>query len=90
MLRKLAAVRGLVNSSIRARVWPLLLGLVQPDPQPTDYEAEAVGEHDDVQTIKNDVARSLHSLTAGAPALGVMPSDWGADQAIGKIDRGAD
>ena len=66
MLRKLTAVRGLVNSSLRARVWPLLLGLVRNDVQRAEYEAQAVGDHNDVQTIKNDVARSLHSYTEGA------------------------
>ena len=66
MLRKLTAVRGLVNSSLRARVWPLLLGLLRDDVQSAEYEAETLGDHEDVQTIKNDVARSLHSYTVGA------------------------
>ena len=64
-LRKVAAVRGLINSRLRARVWLLLLGIGSAQHGEGDYETEAYGEHADVKTINDDVARSLHSFTAG-------------------------
>jgi hypothetical protein len=75
LLRKVAAVRGLVNSHLRARVWPLLLGIDTAQHAGGDYDTETHGDHADVKTINDDVARSLHSFTAGAaPALLVCNS----------------
>jgi len=84
-LRKVAAVRGLVNSRLRARVWPLLLGISTAQHGDGDYEAEAYGEHADVKTINDDVARSLHSFTAGedrtAAAAALQPPTSCVDRA---------
>lgn len=80
LLRQVAVVRGLVDSGLRRRVWPLLLGLpLGALPRP-EYAAEARGEHGDVQTIRNDVARSLHGLTEGglhlAWSLGLLKNQY--------------
>ena len=72
LLRKVAAVRGLVNSHLRARVWPLLLGIDTAQHSGGDYETEAYGDHADVKTINDDVARSLHSFTAGEIAIAIQ------------------
>lgn len=48
-LRKLAAVRGLVNSQLRQRVWPLLLGVQLQPFDDAKYQQHAVGKHRDSQ-----------------------------------------
>mmetsp|Transcript_17727 Transcript_17727/g.53333 ORF Transcript_17727/g.53333 Transcript_17727/m.53333 type:complete len:396 (+) Transcript_17727:445-1632(+) len=65
-LRKLAAVRGLVNHPLRQRVWPLLLGL-QPveDDDSSSYEEQSCQGHRDSQVVKVDVERSLWAFTDG-------------------------
>lgn len=49
-LRKLAAVRGLVNHPLRQRVWPLLLGLqpAEDDGSPS-YQEQSCQSHRDSQ-----------------------------------------
>lgn len=59
-LRKIAAVRGLVNSSLRQRVWPLLLGLpVHGHISCTTYQEQSCQGHRDSQV--------LPPFRAGAP-----------------------
>jgi hypothetical protein len=51
-LRKLAAVRGLVNNQLRRRVWPLLLGIsTAPDDGGPPYADCAEGVHRDTQVM---------------------------------------
>ena len=51
-LRKIAAVRGLVNSSLRQRVWPLLLGLpVHRHISSTAYQEQSCQGHRDTQVL---------------------------------------
>ncbi|KAK9809873.1 hypothetical protein WJX72_000719 [[Myrmecia] bisecta] len=64
-LRKVAAVRGLVNNEVRARVWPILLGV---DTSTFDYERykeHSAGSHRDRNVVDVDVQRSLWSYTEG-------------------------
>lgn len=64
-LRKLAAARGLANSRLRAKVWPLLLG-IETDAFPySKYDDLAHQDHSDTHTLKADIARSLWSFTQG-------------------------
>ena len=64
-LRKVAAARGLVNTSVRKRVWPLLVG-VRTETSSADLpvllqDRDTTGRvQRDKQTIANDVARCLH------------------------------
>ncbi|GBF99171.1 hypothetical protein Rsub_11616 [Raphidocelis subcapitata] len=65
-LRQLAAVRGLVNSELRARLWVKLSG-ADVDAVPLGaYEAAAAGAHRDSTTVDCDVARSLWAFMPGA------------------------
>lgn len=64
-LRKIAAVRGLVNSEVRARAWPVLLGVDPCQLDVEEYEQLASGSHRDTSVVKCDVARSLWSFTEG-------------------------
>lgn len=61
-LRKLAAARGLVNNEIRARVWPLLLGVKRSIDV---YDGHKVGKHRDSSVVDVDVQRSLWAWTEG-------------------------
>jgi hypothetical protein len=55
-LRKLAAVRGLVNSHLRKRVWPLLLGInAASDDDGPIYTTIAAGTHRDTQVDAGNV-----------------------------------
>eukprot|EP00803_Ostreobium_quekettii_P011044 evm.model.scf_763.6 EVM.evm.TU.scf_763.6 scf_763:49464-53228(+) len=64
-LRQISAARGLSNNRLRARVWPLLLG-VDADAWPHDrYDELACMEHADSPTLRADIARSLWSFTVG-------------------------
>lgn len=67
-MRKLAAVRGLVNSELRGRLWVALSGA---DPGAVSEEAylrAASGRHRDSSVVEVDVARSLWGLMPrGAP-----------------------
>ena len=66
-LRKLAAVRGLVNNQLRRRVWPLLLGIsTAPDDGGPPYADSAAGIHRDTQvtyTVHIAIAILCTSLT---------------------------
>eukprot|EP00899_Mesostigma_viride_P024174 jgi/Mesvir1/4941/Mv04566-RA.1 len=66
-LRKLAAVRGLVNQHVRRRVWPRLLGLdlVKTAHYHVDWEGTDPPTHRDVGVVKVDVERSLGSFSQG-------------------------
>jgi hypothetical protein len=62
-LRKVAAVRGLVSDAVRARVWPLLLGVEQLTARsPRELEALSATPHRDSAVVHCDVARSLWSV----------------------------
>eukprot|EP00798_Chlamydomonas_sp_ICE-L_P029675 gene29675-5089_t len=64
-LRKLAAVRGLVNHQLRCKCWPLLLGV---DPCTADVAWTHLGDeiaHRDSRVVAVDVERSLWSFTQG-------------------------
>lgn len=61
-LRKISAVRGLVNNEIRARVWPLLLGV---NKSVDAYEDHKAGRHRDSSVVDVDVQRSLWAWTEG-------------------------
>ncbi|KAL3140084.1 hypothetical protein ABBQ38_004364 [Trebouxia sp. C0009 RCD-2024] len=61
-LRKLAAERGLVSSEIRARAWPLLLGVRETA---DSYEDHKAGTHRDSSVVDVDVQRSLWAWTDG-------------------------
>lgn len=65
-LRKVAAVRGLVNNYLRRRVWPLLLGIgAASDDASAPYSELACGTHRDTQVVQVDVERSLWAYTNG-------------------------
>ena len=55
-LRRVAAVRGLVSSSLRTRVWPVLLGV---DVSRVLWDLSALGQHPDEHVVAVDVERSL-------------------------------
>lgn len=54
-----------LSAQLRARVWPLLLGVPGPCFSQEDYEQLADSEHKDSAVVECDVARSLWSLTQG-------------------------
>jgi hypothetical protein len=58
-LRQLAAVRGLVNAPLRARLWATLSGADLSVVDGDAYSAAAAGRHRDSGTVDCDVARSL-------------------------------
>ncbi|PRW56252.1 TBC1 domain family member 20 [Chlorella sorokiniana] len=65
-LRKVAAIRGLVSDSLRARVWPVLLGVEAPlAGEGTTFAARAAAGHKDSNVVACDVERSLWSFTEG-------------------------
>eukprot|EP00884_Botryococcus_braunii_P017782 jgi/Botrbrau1/4688/Bobra.0218s0010.1 len=65
-LRKIAAVRGLVNNEVRMRVWPVLVGAHDhADEEGEDYAELAKASHRDSSTVSCDVERSLWSFTRG-------------------------
>eukprot|EP00887_Chlorella_sp_A99_P002678 scaffold6.g2678.t1 len=64
-LRKIAAVRGLVNDGLRTRVWPLLLGVDQQVHDAAAYEQAHREPHADSHVVKCDMERSLWSFTEG-------------------------
>lgn len=67
-LRKLAAVRGLVNHPLRQRVWPLLLGL-QPveDDDSSSYEEQSCQGHRDSQ-----VGTLYANCTTATPVAAIL------------------
>ncbi len=63
---------GYSSAQLRARVWPVLLGV---DALPFDeaaYQAQQGTRHRDSSTVECDVERSLWSYTEGAALLFVM------------------
>lgn len=56
LVRKVAAVRGLSNSSLRSRAWPVLLGI--DSARLAEYQRET-RPHRDVDVVTVDVERSL-------------------------------
>ena len=54
---------------LRARVWPLLLGVESTAYDPTIYAVYASEKHRDSSTVEVDVQRSIWSFTEGEPAL---------------------
>ncbi|GMH45047.1 hypothetical protein BSKO_13004 [Bryopsis sp. KO-2023] len=64
-LRKVSAVRGLVNHRLRARVWPMLLGIDLENFDWGDYERLGEMDHKDTPTVKADIPRSMHQFTDG-------------------------
>lgn len=67
-LRKLAAVRGLVNSELRSRLWLTLAGADAAAVAHDAYLEAAAGSHRDSGVVDCDVARSLWSFMPGADA----------------------
>ncbi|PSC72783.1 TBC1 domain family member 20 [Micractinium conductrix] len=66
-LRRVVAIRGLVNDGLRSRVWPLLLGVGEaaaPD-EAARFAALAGSTHKDSHVVECDMARSLWSYTEG-------------------------
>ncbi|KAI8469060.1 MAG: rab-GTPase-TBC domain-containing protein [Monoraphidium minutum] len=61
-LRKLAAVRGLVNSELRGRLWVTLSGADPAAVAPDAYASASAGPHRDRSVVEVDVARSLWGL----------------------------
>jgi hypothetical protein len=104
-LRKIAAIRGLVNDGVRAlgpchhwrrrcrllpapgaghphascplqlraRVWPLLLGVDTALQDAAEYEERHGSSHKDSHVVSCDMARSLWSFTEGAARHGAGP-----------------
>lgn len=94
-LRKIAAIRGLVNDGVRpqrpllaprgcrrclpcnprcrpfpqlrARVWPLLVGVEATSQDVAEYEERHGSIHKDSSVVACDMARSLWSFTEGGP-----------------------
>ncbi|KAL4857897.1 TBC1 domain family member 20 [Chlorella vulgaris] len=64
-LRKIAAIRGLVTDGLRARVWPLLLGVEVTAEDAAQYQALQGSTHKDSAVVACDIARSLWSFTDG-------------------------
>ncbi|KAI3436556.1 hypothetical protein D9Q98_005972 [Chlorella vulgaris] len=64
-LRKIAAIRGLVTDALRARVWPLLLGVKVTAEDAAQYQALQGSTHKDSAVVACDIARSLWSFTDG-------------------------
>lgn len=64
-LRKLAAVRGLVNHQLRQACWQRLAGAPGGDFDSGAYEQLACKQHRDSTTVKCDVERSLWAFTKG-------------------------
>ncbi|KAK9810962.1 hypothetical protein WJX73_001235 [Symbiochloris irregularis] len=64
-LRRIAAVRGLVSNEVRARVWPILLGVQPKGLDQTLYQVAACNPHRDSSVVDVDVQRSLWSYTEG-------------------------
>jgi hypothetical protein len=64
-LRKLAAVRGLVNDGLRVRAWPLLLGVHDQPHDAQHYAAAHAAPHKDAAVVACDLDRSLWALTPG-------------------------
>ena len=50
-IRKIAAVCGLSRHSLRARVWPLLLGTIVSDIDLQHYRKASKGSHKDKETV---------------------------------------
>ena len=66
-LRKLAAVRGLVNNQLRRRVWPLLLGIgTEPDADGPPYSGVAAATHRDTQVCIPEVVQGPLNQGAGS------------------------
>lgn len=61
-LRKISAVRGLASDTLRARVWPLLLGVEGTECSARSLDALASLQHRDSAVVQCDVARSLWSV----------------------------
>ncbi|CAL5227359.1 g10307 [Coccomyxa viridis] len=64
-LRKVCAVKGLVNNQLRARVWPVLLGVEGVSVSQDEYMQWAHEKHADSSVVDCDVQRSLWSYTQG-------------------------
>lgn len=65
-LRKVAAIRGLVSDSLRARVWPVLLAVEAPlAREVATFAARAAAGHKDSHVVACDMERSLWSFTEG-------------------------
>ena len=74
LLRKLAAVRGLVTDDVRAAAWPKLLGVDAHAVSVERYRRHALERHRDSSTVQCDVDRSLWHFTPG----------WSEDQRASK------
>lgn len=66
-LRKLAAVRGLVNHGLRKRVWPRILGTRTSEVvgNGTKYKNQSQLSHKDDSVVRADMDRSLWKYTVG-------------------------
>lgn len=64
-LRKVAAVRGLVNHQLRAKAWPMLLGIDLESFDWSDYGRLGGMDHKDTPTVKADIPRSMNQFTEG-------------------------
>jgi len=62
-LRKIAAVRGLVNEQIRAKVWPYLLRVDATSPRTGELKQRNNDEHRDSHVVHVDAVRSLYHFT---------------------------
>lgn len=62
-LRKVSAVRGLVNNQLRAQVWPLLLGIDLDAFDWSDYARLGEMDHKDTPTVTADIPRSMNQFT---------------------------
>jgi len=62
VLRKLA-VGGLVNNSLRCKVWPKLLDIA-PEDEEVDHMT-LIWKHRDWEQVERDIERSLFKLTGG-------------------------
>jgi len=61
-LRKIAAVRGLVNNQVRSRVWAHLLGVDPNGDLSATLKLANASFHRDERTVQADVERSLYGL----------------------------
>ena len=65
-LRKLAAIRGLVNANLRKRAWPFMLGTKTTDVHGTrrgEYQLKHTMSHKDDAVVNADMERSLWKYT---------------------------
>lgn len=62
-LRKIAANRGLIDSRLRSKIWPILLGIDIETFDWSEYSELAQMDHKDTPTVQADIPRSMNQFT---------------------------